>query len=77
MIARLVSYLRVRGFQRGVLGNNRHWFALWAGLGFASFLHKRLAKRPVVVERFVLREGQVLEIRDTAIPRESFRAVDS
>jgi hypothetical protein len=76
VVARLVSYLRVRGFKQGVLGSNRHWFAVWAGIGFASFLHKRLTKQPVVVERFVLREGQTLEIRDTGISREAIRAIE-
>jgi len=71
--ARLVSYVRLRAFQRGVLGSSSRWFAVWAGLGFASFLRKRLTKPPVV-ERIVLREGDAIEIRDTGITREAFEA---
>jgi hypothetical protein len=63
---RLLGFLRVRSFQRGVLGSNRYWFAVWLGLGAASFAHRRLGKQ-VVVERFVLRPGDTIEIQDTGI----------
>lgn len=76
MGARLVAFLRMRAFQRGVLGTSRHWFALWLGLGLASFVHKRLTRAPVVVERIVLRQGEAIEIRDTGVPREAFGAVE-
>jgi len=63
---RLLGFLRVRSFQRGVLGSNRYWFALWIGLGAASFAHRRLGKQ-VAVERFVLRPGETITIQDTGI----------
>jgi len=76
MGAKLVSYLKARAFTRGVLGSSSRWFALWAGLGFASFVRKRLTKQPVV-HRFVLREGEAIEIRDTGISREALKASES
>jgi hypothetical protein len=73
MGAKLVSFLRARAFQRGVVGSSSRWFALWAGIGLASFLRKRLTKEPVV-HRIVLREGDAIEIRDTGISREALEA---
>ena len=66
MRERLLGFLRVRSFQRGVLGSNRYWLAVWIGIGAASFAHRRLGKQ-VVVERFVLRPGETITIQDTAI----------
>jgi hypothetical protein len=68
---RLASFLRVRGLQRGVFGGNRYWFAVWAGLGAASFFHKRLGKQ-VVAQRMELRPGEAIVIRDTGISRDAF-----
>ena len=63
---RILGFLRVRSFQRGVVGSNRYWLAIWLGLGAASFAHRRLGKQ-VVVERFVLRPGETIQIQDTSI----------
>jgi hypothetical protein len=73
---RLASFLRVRGLQRGVFGGNRYWFAIWAGLGAASFFHKRLGKH-VVSERIALRPGETIVIRDTGLPWEALEANES
>jgi len=70
---RLISLLRVRGMQRGVLGRNRYWLAVWAGLGAASFFHKRLGKQ-AAGERIVLRRGESIVIRDTGVLWEAFEA---
>jgi hypothetical protein len=64
--------LRREAFRRGVLGSNRHWFALWAGIALARFVRSRIAKEPMVVERMVLRPGEIIEIRDTGIPKGAF-----
>ncbi len=68
MVERLIGFLRTRGFQKGVIGSSRAWLGIWAGLGVARFLHKRLGKDEVVVERVVLRPGEAVEIRDTGRP---------
>lgn len=73
MGARLVRFLRGTAFRRGVLGTSRGWFGIWAAMGVARFLKARLGKEAVVVERYVLRSGQALEIRDTGVERRSFR----
>lgn len=65
MVAKLFDLLRSRGFQKGVVGSSRAWLGVWAGLGAARWLHQRLGKEEVVVERVVLREGEAIEIRDT------------
>jgi hypothetical protein len=72
---RLASFLRVRGLQRGVFGGNRYWFAVWAGLGVASFFHKRLGKQ-VVAGRIQLRSGETVVIRDTGVPRDVFGSLE-
>ena len=54
--------------QRGVVGSNRYWLAIWLGLGAASFAHRRLGKQ-VVVERFVLRPGETIQIQASRVPR--------
>ena len=68
----MIGFLRRQAFRRGVLGNNRHWFAVWVGIGVARFLKERLTRDDEVVERITLRPGQTIEIRDTAIPRAAF-----
>ncbi len=67
-----MGFLRTTAFRKGVRGASRGWFAVWAGLSLAKFLHEHLGKKEVVVERYELRPGQRLEIVDTAVPRESF-----
>lgn len=74
MVARLLGFLRGTAYRRGVLGTNRTWFAIWAGLGVARFVRKRLAREAVVVERVVLGPGQTVEIRDTGVTRQDFQA---
>jgi hypothetical protein len=69
--ARVAAYLRGTAFRRGVLGSSQGWFALWAGLGLARWLKRRLGREAVVVERIVLHPGDAIEIRDTGIARES------
>lgn len=64
----LLRFLRTRGLQRGVLGASRGWLAVWVALTLARQVNKRLGKEPELVDRVVLRPGQGVEIRDTAIP---------
>jgi hypothetical protein len=61
----LIGFLRRQGFRRGVLGNNRAWFAVWAGIGVARFLKARVTRDVDVVERITLEPGETIEIRDT------------
>ena len=67
MVERLIGFLRIRGFQKGVLGSSRGWLGVWAGITVARQLHKRLGRQEVIVERVVLKPGQTVEIRDTAV----------
>lgn len=66
MLAKVFGFLRTRGFQKGVVGSSRTWLGVWAGLSVARWLHERLGKEEVVVERVVLRPGEAVEIRDTS-----------
>jgi hypothetical protein len=68
----MIGFLRRQGFRRGVLGNSRAWFAVWAGLGVARFLKARVTRDADVVERITLRPGETIEIRDTGITRGAF-----
>ena len=68
----MLGFLRRQAFRRGVLGNNRHWFAVWVGIGVARFLKERVTRNDDVVERIRLKPGETIEIRDTAIPRGAF-----
>ena len=68
----LVSYLRIRGMQRGVLGGSRTWLGIWVGLTAARFL-TRLLSQPAQVERVQLKPGQAIEIRDTGVTWQSER----
>jgi hypothetical protein len=74
MAGRLARFLRGAAFRKGVVGSSRGWFAIWAGMGLARFVRKRLGRQEDVVERIVLRPGEVVEIRDTAIPKGAFEA---
>lgn len=72
-MAPVVSFLRNTAFRKGVHGNNRNWLAVWVAIAVAGKL-RQLAKRDErVVERIVLKPGQTVVIRDTAIPREAFQ----
>ena len=53
--------------QRGVIGSSRGWFAVWVALTAAHQINKRLGKEPELVDRIVLKPGQTVEIRDTAL----------
>lgn len=76
-MARLLRFVRGTAFRRGVLGTSRGWFGLWAAMGVARFLKARLGKEPVVVERYVLRSGEAIEVRDTGIERRRFGSLRS
>lgn len=62
----LISYLRVRGMQRGVLGSSRAWLGVWVGLTAVRLLG-RLLSQPAQVEQVRLRKGEAIEIRDTGV----------
>lgn len=66
MIAKIIGFLRTRGFQKGVVGSSRTWLGVWAGLTVARWLRDKLGKEEVVVERITLGPGQAVEIRDTS-----------
>ena len=68
----MIGFLRRQAFRRGVLGNNRTWFAVWAAIGVARFLKARVTRDDDVVETLVLRKGETIEIRDTGITRAAF-----
>jgi hypothetical protein len=68
----VIGFLRRQAFRRGVLGNSRGWFALWAGIGVARFLKARVTRDTDVVERITLKPGETIEIRDTGIQRAAF-----
>ena len=68
----MIGFLRRTAFRRGVLGNSRGWFALWAGIGVARFLKARVTRDTDVVERITLQPGETIEIRDTGITRAAF-----
>ena len=68
----MIGFLRKQGFRRGVVGNNRAWFAVWVGLGVARFLKSRVTRDTEVVERITLKPGQTIEIRDTGTTWEAF-----
>jgi hypothetical protein len=63
----LVRFLRIRGMQRGVLGSSRGWLGVWVAITLAQQINKRLGKEPELVGRVVLRPGQGVEVRDTAV----------
>ena len=62
----LIGYLRTRGLQRGVFGGSRTWLGVWVGLTAVRYL-SRVLSQPDQIERFALRKGEVVEIRDTGI----------
>ena len=68
----MIGLLRRQAFRRGVLGANRHWFAVWIGIGVARFLKERVTRDDDLVERITLRPGETIEISDTGIPRAAF-----
>lgn len=74
MKKRLQLYFRMTAFRKGLMGSSRAWFGIWAAMAATRFVRKRLGKEPTAVERIVLRPGEAVTIRDTAIPRESFPA---
>ena len=74
MKGRLTRFVRTAAFQRGVLGTSRGWFVVWAVLGTARFLRKRLDRDTGVLERIELRPGESVVISDTGIPRKAFKA---
>ena len=57
-----VSYLKRTGFRRGVVGNDRRWLAVWAGVTVAGFVRRRLGRREEVVLQEELEPGQTLVI---------------
>ena len=67
-----VGFLRTTAFRKGVRGASRGWFAVWAGLTLAKWVHEHLLRDEEVVERFEIAPGQRLEVRDTGIRREEF-----
>jgi hypothetical protein len=67
MKSRLVYLLKARGFRKGVLGNSRPWFALWAGLTAAGLVRRFAGDRPGPVERFTLKPGEALVVQDTGV----------
>lgn len=66
MIAKLVAFVRRRGFQRGVLGDSRAWMAVWGVLTMARFV-RRATRSKDVVERFELAPGQTLVVTDLGV----------
>jgi hypothetical protein len=66
-MARLIRFLRTRGLQRGVYGSSRGWLGVWVAIALGQFLQKRLGRESQVVERVVLRPGQAVQVRDTAV----------
>lgn len=76
MKRRIAFYLRSVALRRGLRGDSRAWFAIWVGMTVASFLRRRLARDEVVVERFELRPGDAVEIRDTSVPWGQVKVLD-
>jgi hypothetical protein len=64
-VGRLLALLKTRGFRKGVLGNDRTWFALWVGLTAAGLVRRLVQDRPGPTERFTLKPGQALVVKDT------------
>jgi hypothetical protein len=65
----LVSRLRKRGFQRGVMGDSRIWMGLWGALTAARVIRRVTRSKPIV-EQFTLKPGQTLVITDLGKPAE-------
>lgn len=63
---RLITYLRIRGMQRGVLGSSRAWLGVWAGLTLVRLVG-RVLSQPAEVDQVRLRPGEAIEIRDTGV----------
>jgi hypothetical protein len=57
-----VSLLRRTGFRKGVLGTDRRWLALWAGLSALGVLRRFLSRREDVVYRGELQPGESLVV---------------
>jgi hypothetical protein len=64
-------FIQAMAFRRGVLGSSRLWFTVWASLGIARFVRTRLFKDEVVVQRYKLKRGQTIQIRDTGMAWEA------
>jgi hypothetical protein len=64
---KLLRFLRSRGLQKGVYGSSRGWLGVWVAIALGQFLHKRLGREAELVQRVVLRPGEVLQVRDTGV----------
>jgi hypothetical protein len=69
-MAWLLRMLRGQGLRKGVLGGNRRWLTIWVVVAAAQTVHKITKPKPVV-ERFELKPGETLVIRDLGEPANS------
>jgi hypothetical protein len=69
----LQSILMRRGLRKGVLGDSRAWFGVWAALT-ALRLVRRVGQRQAKVETISLRPGQALVVHDLGVRRRDLDA---
>ncbi|MGQ0616739.1 MAG: hypothetical protein ACT4PW_07065 [Acidimicrobiia bacterium] len=65
-MSRLQGLLRLRGFQKGVMGQSRAWMTLWLALSAREWLRNRARKREVVA-RYTLGPGEGLSVSDLGL----------
>jgi hypothetical protein len=65
----LVTRLRKRGFQRGVMGDSRVWMGVWGAIAVGRLIRRVTRSKPIV-EQFTLKPGQTLVITDLGKPAE-------
>jgi hypothetical protein len=75
MKRRLWALARTRMFRKGVLGGDRRWLALWAGVTVTRMVHRRI-NRPAPAERVTLKPGESLLVQDTGQTWARFEAGD-